>query len=515
MQPISAPIPVPGTQQAPTTPSNGTGSGCSSDIQESVIASGIITSSSASTNNNNNYNGGGGHGRSSSSSARVATHQHHHHHSNATGGGGGGSINNNNNTSLSRFPSIGNTKKLSLENQTLRAKIAELERYLTGLKEELILANRQIHARNLENKLLQERKDEEIHDLTQQLQRAEFELAARTAEMDTLQNQLQHQAKEQMSKIRHIDMLETQIQDYKRISVNSGTGSSSSVIPPVTSVVSPPTTTATTVVAATTTATAATAAAAAGSESVESIIRAALGSSADADADKTSVDDGGGSEQRPSASSHEENQKEDADIINAELESLKDESARKDEQIEQLKIKLEQLIVNHSNLEQENKRLAVGDSSKNNNNNTTEAVEASSFSVSGSESNQSFFSSGVATSSVQTSFTSLNHGQLHHHLPVTTGTSTNNSGVAMVKAVNSVGYDISVEHPKLLVRYQALRLQHAQASEYVDSLESENRDLKIQLLDVSSMDLMTATAAEPVLATSSLRMDGQQHIEAH
>ncbi|KAF8923446.1 hypothetical protein BGZ52_009720, partial [Haplosporangium bisporale] len=152
MQPISAPIPVPGTQQAPTTPpSNGTNSGNSSDIQDGAIAGITTTTSSSSTNNN------GSHGRTSSSSARVATHHNH--------------TNSNNNASLSRFPSIGNTKKLTLENQTLRAKIAELERYLTGLKEELILANRQIHARNLEIKLAQERKDEELHDMAQQLQR--------------------------------------------------------------------------------------------------------------------------------------------------------------------------------------------------------------------------------------------------------------------------------------------------------------------------------------------------------
>lgn len=58
--------------------------------------------------------------------------------------------------------------------------------------------------------------------------------------------------------------------------------------------------------------------------------------------------------------------------------------------------------------------------------------------------------------------------------------------------VNSVGYNFTVEHPKLLAKFQALRMQHAQASEYVDSLESENRDLKVQLLDVSAGSALVA-----------------------
>jgi cell shape-determining protein MreC len=52
--------------------------------------------------------------------------------------------------------------------------------------------------------------------------------------------------------------------------------------------------------------------------------------------------------------------------------------------------------------------------------------------------------------------------------------------------VNSVGYDLSMEHNKLLAKFQALRMQHAQASEYLDSLELENQDLKDQLLDVAT-----------------------------
>ncbi|KAF9319910.1 hypothetical protein BG003_007755 [Podila horticola] len=423
MQPISAPIPVPGTQQAPTTPSsNGTNSSNSSDIQDGAVAGITTTTSSSSTNNT------GSHGRTSSSSARVATH---HSQGNA------------NNASLSRFPSIGNTKKLTLENQTLRAKIAELERYLTGLKEELILANRQIHARNLELKLAQERKSEELHDMAQQLQRTEFDLVARAAEVETLQNQLQHQAKEQMSKIKHIDMLETEIQDYRRMSVTSGTGA-----PSVASVAVPV-------------------------ASVSSIIRAALiavegSESTERDVEPLELDEvreGGEDIKNPA-----EEGVDTKILTSAALEVLRGENARKDEQIQELVAKLDQLTASLSNPEQgkthaaENTSTEQGDSSK------IAASSSSSGSVSGSDSNQSFNSAA----SRQTSLTNISQIQ------------NTSSG-----AINSVGYDVSVEHPKLLARYQALRAQHAQASEYVDTLESENRDLKIQLLDVGSLDLMS------------------------
>ncbi|KAG0085264.1 hypothetical protein BGZ93_004266 [Podila epicladia] len=422
MQPISAPIPVPGTQQAPTTPSsNGTNSSNSSDIQDGVVAGITTTTSSSSTNNN------GSHGRTSSSSARVATH---HSQGNA------------NNASLSRFPSIGNTKKLTLENQTLRAKIAELERYLTGLKEELILANRQIHARNLEIKLAQERKGEELHDLAQQLQRAEFDLVARAAEVETLQNQLQHQAKEQMSKIKHIDMLETEIQDYKRMSVTSGTGAPSStanVALPV--------------------------------ASVSSIIRAALiavegSESTERDVEPLELDEDreGDEEVRSPAEGVAATEIQ----TSAALEELRGENARKDEQIQELVAKLDQLTASLSNVEQE--KTLTAENTFTEHGDSKAVASSASGSVSGSDSTQSFNSAP----SHQTSLSNI--GKIQN---------------TSLGAINSVGYDVSVEHPKLLARYQALRVQHAQASEYVDTLESENRDLKIQLLDVSSIDLMS------------------------
>lgn len=68
-------------------------------------------------------------------------------------------------------------------------------------------------------------------------------------------------------------------------------------------------------------------------------------------------------------------------------------------------------------------------------------------------------------------------------------------------SVNSVGYDVSVEHSKLLTKYQALRMSHAQASEYLDKLESENRELKVQLLEV-----MPASLSPPSDVTASPSM---------
>ncbi|KAF8945496.1 hypothetical protein BGZ52_009644 [Haplosporangium bisporale] len=252
-----------------------------------------------------------------------------------------------------------------------------------------------------------------------------------------LHNKLQHQAKEQMSKIKHIDMLETEIQDYKRMSVTSGTGAPSLV-----------------------------ASAPAPVASVGSIILAAL-YSVEAGESEKDVEPFELEEDRESGEEIEATEVREATVIQtrAVLETLKDENVRKDEQIQELTAKLDQLTASLSSLEQEKKIVVEGASEQGANKFTATAASGS---VSGSESNQSFNSAA----SHQTSLTNLSQN-----------TSTG--------AINSVGYDVSVEHPKLLARYQALRAQHAQASEYVDSLESENRDLKIQLLDVSSLDLIS------------------------
>jgi hypothetical protein len=140
MQPISTLILVPGTQQEPTVPT----------IPLDNHTNGSVGSTSS----------GSGHGVAAPALARTSLsggNYHHqkgninqHHHYNA----------HNPTSGLRRFPSIGNTKKLTIENTALKAKVVELERYLTGLKEELILANRQIHAQRQELKTAEERKVE-------------------------------------------------------------------------------------------------------------------------------------------------------------------------------------------------------------------------------------------------------------------------------------------------------------------------------------------------------------------
>ncbi|KAF9366447.1 hypothetical protein BGX34_002722 [Mortierella sp. NVP85] len=59
-------------------------------------------------------------------------------------------------------------------------------------------------------------------------------------------------------------------------------------------------------------------------------------------------------------------------------------------------------------------------------------------------------------------------------------------------SINSASYDLAQEHSKLLAKYQALRMQHAQASVYVEELEIEIRELKVQSLDVNSGQDSTA-----------------------
>lgn len=159
MQPISAPILVPGTQQEPTVPI------IPLDNHTNVRD----TSSSPS---------GGGHGTTTSGPARNSVgsgsaYHHHHHQQHHKGNRNPDQYHHYNthnpNDGLCRFPSIGSIKKLTVENTTLKAKVVELERYLTGLKEELILAHRQIHAQRQELKTAEERKAEELSKLNQHI----------------------------------------------------------------------------------------------------------------------------------------------------------------------------------------------------------------------------------------------------------------------------------------------------------------------------------------------------------
>ncbi|KAG0239539.1 hypothetical protein BGX31_002724 [Mortierella sp. GBA43] len=129
--------------------------------------------------------------------------------------------NDNSNSGLRRLPTLGNIKRLTVENQTHRAKIQELERYLWGLKEALIIAREQVHTKDQEAKHAEERKAVEIHELGQHIQRCESNLTTKAVELESLKNQLQHQTKEQISKLKHIRMLEGEIREYRRMSIMS------------------------------------------------------------------------------------------------------------------------------------------------------------------------------------------------------------------------------------------------------------------------------------------------------
>ncbi|KAF9284195.1 hypothetical protein BGZ88_010099 [Linnemannia elongata] len=454
---ISAPIPVPGTQLVPTTPSFG------STTSTTIIQ---INSNNSSDLHKNYSNGG----------ARITTttigtssplglgSNNHLSSSNSSHGSRDGSSSkdswkdsNNNPGGLRRFSSLGNTRKLHVENSTLRAKITELERYLQGLKEELILAHRQIHAKNLEAKVAQDRKAVEIHELGQHIQRCEFEMLAKTAECEALQNKLQYQTKEQVSKLKHINMLETELMDYRRMSIMSGhspasaTGTGPGMIGP-------------------------------------GGVMVARGGSVLSRDSRNSSDL---SESVRSSTILQDNAaavEEATAALQAQVKQLKDEQWKKDEQIQEMSEKIQFLTDNVSQL----KKLASvatavvkEDDAKSTMTPTTSMTDKNNI-VSGSTSNASFNTAttgGVGAISGRASHSS-----------------------SSVSIVNSVGYDLTVEHPKLLSRYQALRAQHAQASEYLDQLESENQDLKVQLLDVSesvvsaadqSLDVVTPTSESP------------------
>ncbi|KAG0024171.1 hypothetical protein BGZ80_005477 [Entomortierella chlamydospora] len=419
---ISAPIPVPGTQQEPTVPPvlalssiGGThilsASGSSRDHEghsnnrsssNSLITLGVVGQNSNylantllvgpprhrshySGNSNNNPNTNPNNDSHTISHNKALINVNHNNPNNINSG--------------LRFPSLigGASKKLTAENTALRAKITELERYLTGLKEELLLARAQIRVKNDEAKLSQNRKAVELHELAQHIQRYEVDLLAKSAECEALQNKLQYQTKEQMSKLKRITLLENELLDYKRVSSLSSSGGINSAA-----------------------------------------LRISRNSSNLSESARSST-------VLPASGNAGAFSSEEALI---QIRQLKDENARKDEQLEELMGMVEKLKANVSQLEKQQS------TARN--------------SVSTSNSGASFDTAMVARS--------------------------NSKGPS---SVNSVGYDASAEHPKLLVRYQALRMQHAQASEYLEILESENNELRAELLDISSSFSSTQAADSP------------------
>lgn len=480
---ISAPIPVPGTQQEPTTPSLG------STTSTTIIH---INSSNSSDLYKNNSNGTGG-ARITTTTIGTSTPigvglvgSNTHLSSNHSNGisfnhyNDGSKDGKDNPGGLCRFSSIGNTKKLHLENLTLRSKIAELERYLQGLKEELILAHRQIHAKNQEAKISQERKAVEIHELGQHIQRCEFDLLAKTAECEALQNKLQYQTKEQVSKLKHINMLETEIMDYRRMSIMSSHGpASASISGPVTFI---------------------------GPGGIVARGGSVLFRNSRNSSDLTESVRSSTVLQDSSAVA---TAVEEATVaLQAQIKQLKDEHWKKDEQILELSGKIQFLTDSVSQSEKDAISASASTSAaaetaivvnekeeeKEEEEKEEEKEETAMTPTTSTTDKNDIVSESTSNASFNTATTGGGEisGDSHYS--------------SFASIVNNVGYDLTVEHPKLLSRYQALSAQHAQASEYLDQLETENQDLKVQLLDVSetvvAVDGETSDAVTPTVEKS-------------
>ncbi|KAF8941958.1 hypothetical protein BGZ47_007029 [Haplosporangium gracile] len=456
MQPISGPIPVPGTQREPTTPpvsdigtllSNTSSSGSSTPTNVVSPRTSVIGKSYTAVNHHRQR-------ESANPTPPSAAHNQNHHNTHHDRYSNNNI--NNTNSGLRRFPSIGNTTKLNIENSTLRAKIVELERYLTGLKEELILAHRQIHAQRVEIKNEKEYKSEEVDELKERIEECEKELRIRTEECDGLRAQLQ------VARIQEDAITEKEKKKVEEV-VSEKEEATKEEQTPSTAAVATEATTAT----------------------LES------SSSSGVDLDR--------------------------------IKTLEEENARNDVQIKELLEKVDRLGTEVLNLERDKARLErpltpepvpVATTAKTKIvvvaseaplpksatldsiiPITAEAIIAAttpqSTSVSAgacadrrlleSSSNNSLKSSSTSPSSVESDSDLLSASGL-----------AASAGAVTAAMVNSVGYDFSVEHPKLLAKFQALRMQHAQASEYVDSLESENRDLKVQLLDICTGSALVA-----------------------
>ncbi|KAK5815120.1 hypothetical protein F5H01DRAFT_345017 [Linnemannia elongata] len=461
MQPISGPIPVPGTQREPTTPpvsdigallSNATSSSGSSTPTNAVSPRTSVIGKSQTVNHHHSHQRDSSVNSTPSTAAHNQTHhnthQHHHQQQQHHPHDHHRHINNNVNSGLRRFPSIGNTTKLNIENSTLRAKIIELERYLTGLKEELILAHRQVHAQRAEIKSEKEAKEGEIVELRERVLEVEREVRVRTEECDELRAQLQ------AAKIQE-DATEKEAKEKKD-----------------------------------------------GEEAV-------LEEKATKE-DQTPPAEAVATAEAPTTTTAESSSNVDPDRIKA----LEEENARKDAQIKELLEKVDRLGTEVLNLERDKARLerpltpepvpapkaetaaVVAPVPKSATLESIVPITAAAIiaattpqsasvptgttcraagGMTESTSNNSLKSSSTSPSSVE-SDSDLNALQT----------------APIAGTVNSVGYDFAVEHPKLLAKFQALRMQHAQASEYVDSLESENRDLKVQLLDVCAGSALVA-----------------------
>ncbi|KAF8976379.1 hypothetical protein BGZ46_008310 [Entomortierella lignicola] len=398
MQSISAPIPVPGTQQEPTIPPPPT----LIDINTTNSASGLGNVSHIANN------------------PRVSNLNHLH--SNPAYG-------NNANSGLRRFPSIGGNKKLIVENTTLKAKVVELERYVTGLKEELILFTQKSHSLRSEINKIEERHAVEIQGLQEHIKACEFELGAKVVECDALHIQLRTKAIEQQELQQRYAQAYQEEQDRRDAEIKE-------------------------------------------QEKITS---------------------------KAKASEQERDEK---------IKTLTNENTHKDFMINQLLEKVDRLGTEVLSLERA-KAFLERPPSPSPTNSTVSLKDLNTNPITASASlkdlvpitAEAIIAATTPSPTIQNlasrshvkrvpssqSNSSLN--TLTSTLPPDHSEDEDNVSTLDMKSsafVNSVGYDISLEHSKLLAKFQALRTQHAQTSEYLEMLESENQELKVQLLDVNS-----------------------------
>ncbi|KAI7828723.1 hypothetical protein BC939DRAFT_48777 [Gamsiella multidivaricata] len=384
MQSISAPIPVPGTQQLPTMPAIPPDGDVAAipyaGGNTNLAATGLLHISL--TDQKPSWSiSSGDISRPNSSASNHHLHNQPRHNNNY-----------NSNSGLRKFPSIGSNKKLTIENTMLKAKVIELERYVKGLKEELILARRQIHAQRAEFKAAEEHKTEEIEELNDHIQKCEYELGLKILECEDLLQSLGggHRA------------------------MGQGTNN-------------------------------------------------------------TNAEGGYGR-----------------------VEVLLNENARKDAQIHALLEKVDCLGTAILKLEREKAYLERPPTPPVDTAPTAPAHKSASSSADAASSStlKDLVPITAAVIIAATTPNSPTHNPTSHlrdlsdsdsDNSIATSDSTAPSAVQSDQgAVNSVGYNLAVEHPKLLSKFQALRIQHAQVSEYLDTLESENWELRVQLLGVNN-----------------------------
>ncbi|KAF9209070.1 hypothetical protein BGZ49_006479 [Haplosporangium sp. Z 27] len=392
-KPISAPILVPGSQQEPTAPlimSLGCVGGCLTNTLH--VGPPRLRGLNSTNSNTNLYTNPKN--NPTNSKPHINVNQNNP---------------NNINSGLRRFPAlIGNAgKKLIAENTVLRAKNTELERYVTGLKKELLQSRIQIQTKNEETKADQDQKSVEIHELIQHIQRCESDLLAKSAECEALQNKLQYQAKDQLSKLKLIALLESELLDYKRMStLGSSDVVNSAALRVSRNIIDL-------------------------LENTRSLIVFAGNNNALGN--------------------------EEAMI---QIRQLKDENARKDGQLEKLMDIVEKLKAEASQPEKQQQQRQKTPSRQ--------------------------------SASVSSSDESIGNESI------------DKSSSSDCSSVNSVGYDTPAEHPKLILRYQALQMQRAQVSEYLEALESESHDLRVQLLNISlDPNLNFSTESESAIPSSS------------